>query len=843
MVCPMRLVQRLALTVLASLAAACASQPLVGPTPVGSAAAGGTDSPAPPPPVDTMTAEQCFDEQRAIFVLAAADQLPRWRAWAARNDSLELRGEALGQLALLGDAEGVRLAVLALREQRHELRAVAAQVLAHYGSPRADSARSALAEAVAAANDQDRGALVWALVTLGDKGMVGRALDLLRRGELATVQRLGGGKAFDPERLAALATPDELAKLAADPSSPVRQLVAKALSDDAAPKWTSVLVGLLHDPNPAVAAQAASGLARIPDEQARGPLREALRSASPDRRARLLQGLRDGIGGEGLVLALDTVAAAPEEMRWFQVKQLVDMLQWQPDPSAGDVLVRWLETAKPHPHWRAEAGIRLIEIGDLRGAKYVAERMAVEGRDIYAAEAFWQADEEGQLLAGDKQRIVGARMLADLTVMFPAEKAALAAMAGPSVMTWLASRPQPHANGMRFLAAAGYEPALPKLRQWAFPRAPLPAANAQPPFPEAFAGAQIALRHLGRTRDAKSYDQLLAQFDRKDGQLDISMDALMGAGRAMQGMALRAVAVGAAHGLAEWGEQPDARAEDRLLALVEDPRWIEDSRLAACSALAWIGTDKTTKKVLDRVRQLATSQDPKQRFVASCYATTLQARPISGLVSELVELLRPDLDPDVRLTIGRAIGRAGFGPGSEVEHRLLELLTDPVLQLAAAPALVLGGSEEAAARTVALVAAFGPEALDALQKRGSAVPVPWSLEDLERGHLFRWVRNADAVARVKVGGTPQRWARASLRAELDKLQFDAGPHSVTRVVLRHWLLRQARTGVPDQQRDAIATLALMLERGALMALRREQGELGARARKALHELRNPPAEG
>ena len=133
------------------------------------------------------------------------------------------------------------------------------------------------------------------------------------------------------------------------------------VSRNAESRWTSTLVKLVKDPDPEVGRGAANGLGKIADESARGPLLDALRTADKDSRQKFLEALRDGIGGEGLVLALDSVKTDPEETQWFQTKQNLEMLRNLADPRAGDALVRWVTTKKPILHWEGEAGTRLAE--------------------------------------------------------------------------------------------------------------------------------------------------------------------------------------------------------------------------------------------------------------------------------------------------------------------------------------------------------------------------------------------------------------------------------------------------------------------------------------------------
>jgi len=784
-----------------------------------------------------ITVEQAAKEKKNIFVLPKKDQLPHWKKWAADPSSLALQQEALIQLAWAGDPEGVSLATKALAQGDHRINGVAAQVLAYYGTPKADAAKPALLAAMKDANEADKPQIVWALVTLKEPAAFKDAMEQYRAGHLSKVERLGGGSAFDPEMLAGLVSLDELAKLTEDPSASVRQLVATVLSRNASSKWTSALVKLVRDKDVEVAREAANGLGKIGDESARGPLLEALTNAEKDSRQRFLEALRDGIGGEGLVLALDSVKNDPPETYWFQTKQIFEMLRELADPRSADALVKWVERKKPTLHWQGEAGTRLAEVGDIRAAKLLGERMRVEPEKLYKVEQFWEADEGGHLSRTDLPRVVAARMLADLATIHVDKKDELKAGAEEGVLYWVKSRPQPHANGLRFLATVRTEKGLTQMREWAFPKVELPKEGAQPPFPSEFETAQSALRYIGRMKDEPSYPKLLEQFKRKkDPKMDITQQGLMGAGLAMMGMSLRAVAYGASQGLAEWG---DPRANKPLMEFIEDESWHEEARLAACEALAWCADEKTLTEVAKKAKEYGAKKEPRKQIIAACYATTLSLRPSPAAVPTLVDMLTTEVDPAVRVAIARAIGMGGVDAATEA--KLFEKLKDVEIRNPAALALILGGSSDTAARTIAMYGDFGKDSLDDLKDHYFRAFGYWSDEDFKRGNLFRYVANAEAMTRVKVNDAPQDWARQRLQAQFDNLRFDNGPHSETRVVLRYRLYTAARSGDAAQKKGAIETLKFMKERGVLMALRGEQGETGEMAKKAFHELMNPKA--
>ncbi|MFN7135355.1 MAG: hypothetical protein ACK4N5_24990, partial [Myxococcales bacterium] len=359
----------------------------------------------------------------------------------------------------------------------------------------------------------------------------------------------------------------------------------------------------------------------------------------------------------------------------------------------------------------------------------------------------------------------------------------------------------------------------------------------QPPFPTEFETAQSALRYIGWMKDDNSFGKLTEQFKRKkDKKMIITQEGLEGAGIAMLGMVLRAVAYGASQGLAQWG---DARAVKPLMEIIEDETSPEEARLAARLALAWCAEEKTMNEVAKKAKDFAAKKERPKQLIGACYAATLALKPVPAAVPALVELLTPDMELGVRMALSRAIGVSGFDAATE--GKLFEKLKDVELRNAAALALILGGTSETAARTVAMYGEFGRDALDDLKDHYFRAFGYWSDEDFKKGNIYRWVENAIAITRVKVGDAPQDWARQRLQAQFDNLKYDNGPHSETRVVLRYRLYTAAKSDDAAARKGAIQTLQFMKEKGALMALRHEKGETGELAKKAFHELMNPKA--
>jgi hypothetical protein len=428
-------------------------------------------------------------------------------------------------------------------------------------------------------------------------------------------------------------------------------------------------------------------------------------------------------------------------------------------------------------------------------------------------------------------------MLADLAVVHPHQHALLREQSERFVWAWLNRIPWMNANGVRALSAMESTLHARQLRQWADPDVPLPVEGQQPPMPDEWVMAQTALRYLGTAKNPEDIAIFAKQLQRKPAELDASMKALMGGGIAILGMSLRAVGVGAANGLAEAG---DPRGFSLLLAHIEDPLQNDQSRLYACDALAWVSHERD----LHRVAQLALehrSQEPFDTFTRKCLLRALARRPTASVSGPLLELFESDVDPESRHEAARALGKAGLT--EEAETRLQAMLSQPTLHPYAALALMLGGAPETAARALASFEDAPPELLAELQELWYRSFDYWSDEDLERGHMFRFVDNALAASRIHVHDAPQDWVKVQLERQFDNLLYDNGPHSLTRVVLRARLRKIALGNGPKRRAQAIRTLELMHEEGVLFELRERPTKVARLAQRAHHRLLTPKVVG
>lgn len=777
-----------------------------------------------------LTIEQGEAEKKNIFVLPKSEQTTKWREWSMGEKSRasdEVRMEALKQLAWNKDPEGVKAAIDALGYPTEPMQAMAATVLAEYGRPMGEPARDALLAALKKAGPGAKPQIAWALVVLGETRALDDVLQLYRLGHLSKVQRLGGGVAFDTEKIVQLISLDKLAGMANDESPSVRQLVASVLSANAEPKWTDTLIKLVQDKDPEIARQAAPGLGKIGERRARDPLVEAMKTADKESRNKYLEALRDGIGTEGLVLGLSAVSE-DEKLGWYQKKQIFDMVDKLNDPRGGDSLFEFIET-KPHIHYQTRAAIALAAIGDVRAVPTLAKRLRMDPLKIYSDQYDW----EMMLKRDDNERVVASRMIADLAMLHADKRPLIAEQAEDAVIFWIHEQPSPHANGLRALAAMESTKDIEALRRWANPNVPLPKEGQQPPMPEEWVIAQSAMRYVGWLKDQRSWGVLERALTARPKELDVTMDGLMVGGVAILGMTLRALGVGAAHGFSEWR---DHRAFKPLFEYAQDPKNNDQSRLHACAALAWVAEKEDFIEVAKKIQEYSSNEKVDQ-VRRACFLETLIQRPVPGTASALMSLMTPDAAVETRHQVARAIAKGGFD--QTIEAQLFAMMNDDALMSDAALALILGGSPDTAARAVALYANKPKAALEELGDLWYNSFGFWSTEDLESGLLFKYVDNADAITKLSIRQTQQEWARVKLMQQFDNLAFDNGPHSFTRVVLRYRLWQMAKGDDAVKRAGAIRTLKFMQEQGVLLALRDESGPAGELARAAYFELMNP----
>ena len=774
-----------------------------------------------------MTVDQMAKERKTIQHLPKPDQLPRWREWAKRIDVPELRQDAFAELAWAKDTASLPLIVAGLTSDDHRIRGTAAQALLEFAPADEAAARAPLVKAMTEADDSDKPQIAWALAHVGATEAFDPVMIEYRAGHLSKVQTLEQSPAFDPDVLSGMVTLDKLASLADDPSPSVRQLVATELSMTADAKWTSALVKLVQDKDIEVGREAAVGLGKIANEEAMGPLLAALSRADKDSRMKFLEALRDGIGANGLILALRSVSHDSFEREKWQTQQLFDMLKDIEDPRGGDLLVQYLST-NPKAHWKTEAALRLAEVGDLRAVPVLAWRMRQDPLKLYN-----QVDDP-ELRRGDDERVISARMLADLVILNPDHAAEIRKEAEDAVLFWLTDKPQPHANGLRFLAASGATETLSKMRAWSDPGGGLPDVGAQPDRrTDPWWTAESALRYLGWMKDPTTWALLDRQLNRRPASIDATMESLMQGGLAVLGMTLRALAVGAADGYAQWG---DPKAFPILTKYIEDPMGNDQSRLEACFALSWVATDEQMKDVVKKVHQF-NKPDPKNSLISGCYLETLIHRPVPAATEGLLDLLKPEVDMGVRHQAARAIGFGGVTP--TVLAELNKQLEDTNTRADAALALLVGGSTDVAAHAIQSYDDAPVEAIEELKPIYNQTFGYWSDHNYEVGDVARWIANAEACRHVKVHGALQDWPSLILSRAIQGIEFDNGPHSITRVQFRVRLMRDARGSDDVKRRNAVDILKFMKEKGVLMALRGEQGPVGPLAKQAFFEVMNP----
>jgi hypothetical protein len=530
----------------------------------------------------------------------------------------------------------------------------------------------------------------------------------------------------------------------------------------------------------------------------------------------------------------DSIQAASD--RFHKKTAIVRKIRALADPRGRDALSHYV-TAKPapsvstgeHAHFRTEVAFALAEVGDARAIPILAERLAQDPLQLYD-----DSEQQLPLKRHDQERVVAARLIADLAALHPELDAAQREAAAKGIRAWIAGQPEPHANAMRAFARLGIsdDATLRQLLAWANPKT-LPRRGAQPPFPSEFSVAQPALRYLGAAKHPKALEVLKKQLTRRPKGFDATMDGLMLGGSAILGMSLRALGVGAAQGFSELG---DARAVPWLLAYIDDDQENEQSREEACLSLAWLVTGADDKELVKRLTSWSAANRTKATdFRLACLLDGLAVRSSDALVAPLLATLDASI-PNGPIARAAAVALGRRGLDSATEGALLAKLRG-AHGAHAALALALGGSPSAIAQLRKHAVSEDDPWFEALATAYQEANIGVYSDDVTSGRLFRWVDNANALAERESESFPL--ALHMLRRKYLEAEYDSGPRSLTRVLLRGRLIGMAEKPGPDAKR-AIAALALFGERGSLLALA-ERPETRAEAERALSRLTPPPA--
>jgi hypothetical protein len=325
--------------------------------------------------------------------------------------------------------------------------------------------------------------------------------------------------------------------------------------------------------------------------------------------------------------------------------------------------------------------------------------------------------------------------------------------------------------------------------------------------------------------------QLFRQGGKK---YDVTMDGLMGGGLAVYGMTVRALGVGASDGFAQWG---DSKAYPDLVKYIEDKENNEQSRVESCFALSWVATDEQMKEIVQKVKDFNKLNDPKNQIIRACYLETLIHRPVPDATAGLFELLQPNVDLEVRHQAARAIGFGGLT--KSMVPQLFDKLTDPNLRNDAMLAMLIGADNDTVARAMATYNDVPVETSEELKVIYNQTFGYWSDKNYENGDVARWIDNAAACRHVRVHDALQDWPKMILSRGIQGIEFDNGPHSITRVQFRLRLIADARGQNEVKRNSAIAILKFMNEKGVLMALKSDPGPAQELARRAFFEIMNP----
>ncbi len=99
---------------------------------------------------------------------------------------------------------------------------------------------------------------------------------------------------------------------------------------------------------------------------------------------------------------------------------------------AATLSIKFIET-KPHIHYQTRAAVALAAIGDVRAVPTLAKRLRMDPLKIYSDQTDWEMG----LKRDDNERVIAARMIADLSILHPDKRTQIAEQAEDAVIFWI----------------------------------------------------------------------------------------------------------------------------------------------------------------------------------------------------------------------------------------------------------------------------------------------------------------------------------------------------------------------------------------------------------------------
>jgi HEAT repeat protein len=837
----------------------------------------------------TLRPEEVQEQVRKVLVRPLSEQVAEWRKVLDDPKTDErMRQEAIFQLARLRDKESLPKFIKLLGDSsNHATVRVLSMAILEFPRKDGEPAKAALQKKLDASNNEDQPQIASALVYLRDKESFKKVFEIYKRDVLKSAKTVDGSSSFDPEDLIEMTDRATFRSFAKDEQAGVRQLVANVLSKGPTKEDLSTLIDLLKDKDVEVSSAASVGIAKLNDPSASDllvqKLGEAEKTDNETARKRYIEALKNGIGGAGLVYALKVVphdVADLESRGRFILEELRDLA----DPAAAQAYKDYLKDEKNPPHYRAQLALALADVGDPDAVPFLAARMDAKGigykhpdekseceKDptpkCFSTNLGWkrQPPVDADPVTFREQQF-SAQDIGDLAVLFPDKKQAFLAVAGPHIKTFNNWFPAPWLVASRALAYMGDAETLEWTKKTVKDlKAPdQKLVNLGDGDPSCGAKAEkgclifkmnefaTATRYVGYAGDA-SYADILAKWlerpkTKKGDEIRLSASEMELATNPGFREFLLNTSQAAVDGLAEWGPAA-GKASDKVLKLMKDKDHGMFPRLMAGRAFGMIASEKD---VLAALKEAKASADPDFKVAVLMAA---QHRPGPEVVSAALDFIAATQDPAMLQVNSWAARVVGYGGTKGVEDRLLKLLDEKDLRVYAALAIALGGDDDIVRRGMVLfeqksradnkwendLNAVRSLYLDTFDSRGLTV------DDVDSGRLFRFVRNASIMKRAgasgdqnEAGKTPHEWAAIYLQAGLRRLDMNATvPGGMDRLVLRYKLNKVAKTGDDTQKQLAIDTLKFFKEQGSIMALRDEAGSTGEMARRAFFELRHP----
>jgi|GEM_PF-3140797 len=742
----------------------------------------------------------------------------------------DVKLESIRYILMAGSRDAIP-DLIKLLEDGGEVMRQAAQAIAQLGGEKAMAARDPLAHAIEKAGPRDKVILAWALASLGDERAFRPLLDGYIEGYTRELKGwddnfLVNYAASDPKALG------EMIKLASSQDPAHRWFAATTLGRIKSDEVVAPLLKLINDQNSNVVKAAAISLGMTGKKEAGEAILTVL-GRYPDMTDELLRSIQQSAGAPGLAEVYKKATTPSIKSR------IVAYMREVRDPRAGDILMAILEDVEKETKdkgiiaglkTKKEIALSLSDIGDERAIPLL--RMLINLDNVEAVcklydcgpvndfknlskdqvEAYLRGyrlspamsdyikglvnigNEEAKKILLDlwkKIQDMNAKYKADAYLYWPCRPAEVMYALGRLNVEGLGKMLENEicSNASANQRAIALNVGKPK--------------ELTIPCPD----IEAASKALGRAKYTPILDKFIAIAKRPKG-VDFSVpnvdnENIYSDRRVvLQGMAFLG----------------DPKAIPVIEEILEDVTDYVPTKEQAAEALAYVVTPEKMNEIISKV-----NDSSKDTWVRAWYARALIPNAVEAIAEQVFEILSSDPPPPNPLItpLGVALGESCNQEVIEKAMQFVEKAESPNslsdAQTSALLAVVLCGSDETLARAVRYIKAGDNE--ERIRMAYTTIPLFLTKRAFDRGQILRKIQSA-----LFLKGKEVVWPWTYITERLSA-GYEDSPDGLSTFEIAKILYEKAKNSSGMEQKAAIWALLGMKNRGYVLALTREEGEV------------------